>query len=57
MKANIDTLQKPEEILVEENQCKDFDEDCPGNGGPTNCWLYDPCKGWCPLISKQDQTD
>lgn len=41
--------------MLEENKCKDFDEDCPGNGGPTNCWLHDPCQGWCPLISKENR--
>lgn len=36
--------------MSEENKCKDFDSDCPGNGGACNCWLYDPTQGWCPLL-------
>jgi len=32
--------------------CRDHDEDCDDIADKVSCWLYDPCKGRCPFLSK-----
>ena len=50
-KAIYTILDRVDPMAIE-YMCSDADGDCPGNGGPVNCWLHDPSKGWCPFIKQ-----
>jgi len=33
-------------------RCSDFDDDCRDIPDVLHCWLYDPAKGYCPLLRR-----
>ncbi len=34
--------------------CSDFDDDCDIIADKVHCWLYDPAKGRCPYLSRNE---
>jgi len=43
-------LKEKTKLFSQENKCEDFDEDCDEDICATSCWLYQPERGWCPLL-------
>ncbi len=50
-------LKEKTKLFSEKNKCKDFDEDCDDGICATSCWLYQPERGWCPLLKIQKQKE
>ncbi len=48
---NITDFPEPRDIFSEKSKCTDFDSDCDEKMDATACWLYDPEKGYCPLLN------
>lgn len=45
-----ETKTKPETALPPPSRCTDCDADCWDVHLKTNCWVYDPDKGFCPWL-------